>query len=276
MARIAAVPGKGVFMNPDASLLVQGISAGGSTVVNFATAMPPPLPDNLVGPMARMIMQAAQKLGLEWRKLDKMIRPPFCRSGCWRCGYGCLFGAKWTARDFLDDAVRDGASLVDRARVRRIIVEDGRATGVEFVCDGARQAVAGRIVVLAGGGFGSPRLLHASGLHPGSSPFFSDPSAWAPIWRNGMAFGIRQKVLRFSALLWANLCRINNQLSLRSSSFAWMLKSRPGMPPFLPSMRRRPRAAANRKTANGGTAHPTARDRQSVPCCRRRSWWRRY
>jgi choline dehydrogenase-like flavoprotein len=201
MARMAAIPGKGAFFNLDASLLVQGVAAGGSTVVNFATAMPPPLPmfaahgidlapalqelrselpmaplpDNLIGPMAKVIMQAARKQGLEWSKLDKMIRPSMCRPGCWRCGYGCPFGAKWTARDFLDEAVRQGASLADNAKVARVIVQGGRATGVEFIRDGIRHTASGHMVVLAGGGLGSPRLLHASGLHPTGSSFFSDP-----------------------------------------------------------------------------------------------------
>lgn len=201
MASMAAVPGRGAFLHRDASLLVQGITAGGSSAVNFATAADPPaalfaahgidlagalaalraelpigpLPDALVGPMATRIMQGARSLGLDWHKLDKMIRPQLCRSGCWRCAYGCPFGAKWSARDFIDQAVNSGALLLDRARVTRAIVEGGRASGVEFTRHGQRQRAMAEVVVLAGGGVGSPRLLHASGLWPRSSPFFSDP-----------------------------------------------------------------------------------------------------
>ena len=43
LARIAAIPGKGSFMHRDGSLLVQGINAGGSSTINFATAADPPL-----------------------------------------------------------------------------------------------------------------------------------------------------------------------------------------------------------------------------------------
>ncbi len=201
MAAIAAVPGKGAYLHRDASLLVAGITAGGSSAINFATAAPPPpgmferhgidlapaldalraelpmapLPDTLVGPMAARMMAAARALSLDWHKLDKMIRPTACRSGCWRCVYGCPYGAKWTARDFLDDACRHGAQLVERARVLRVLVEDGRATGVEVETGGKTLTVAAPIVVLAGGGLGSPRLLHASSLGPRHSPFFSDP-----------------------------------------------------------------------------------------------------
>ena len=201
MAAIAAVPGRGAFVHRDASLLVQGIAAGGSSAINFATAADPPaalfaahgidlgpalaalraelpigpLPDNLVGPMATRIMAGARSLGLEWHKLEKMIRPQMCRSGCWRCAYGCPFGAKWTARDFIDEAVANGALLLDRATVTRAMVDGGKVTGVQFTRNGALHTALGDIVVLAGGGLGSPRLLHASGLWPRTSAFFSDP-----------------------------------------------------------------------------------------------------
>jgi choline dehydrogenase-like flavoprotein len=201
LAAIAAVPGRGLFVQRDASLLVQGVNTGGSSSINFATAADPPaalfaaygidlsqevaalraelpigpLPDTLVGPMAQRIMAGARALGLDWHKLEKMIRPQICRSGCWRCAYGCPFGAKWSARDFLDEAVKHGAVLQDRAHVIRASIENGRARGVEYMRAGRYQHARAAIVVLAGGGVGSPRLLHASGLGPRSSTFFSDP-----------------------------------------------------------------------------------------------------
>ncbi|QGZ40216.1 choline dehydrogenase-like flavoprotein [Pseudoduganella flava] len=201
MTAMAAVPGKGAFFHRDASLLVRGVTAGGSSAINFATAASPPaalfarhgidlaederalraelplgpLPDELVGPMAARIMQGARDAGLAWRKLDKMIRPQSCRTGCWRCVYGCPFGAKWTARDFLDDACRAGGQLVADARVEKVIVEGGQATGVEVTHDGALHTVRAPVVVLAAGGIGTPRLLHASGLAPRQVPLFTDP-----------------------------------------------------------------------------------------------------
>lgn len=201
MTRMAAIPGRGAFVHRDASLLVQGVTAGGSSAVNFATAADPPaamfaahgidlsaelralraelpigpLPDNLVGPMATRIMAGARSLGLEWHKLDKMIRPALCRSGCWRCAYGCPFGAKWSARDLLDEACRLGATLQDQATVLRAVLDNGRAVGVDYLRGGERRRALARNVIFAGGGIGSPRLLHASGLGPRESAFFSDP-----------------------------------------------------------------------------------------------------
>jgi len=201
MATMAAVPGRAAFIHRDASLLVGGATLGGSSAVNFATAAPPPralfeafgidlepalaalraelpmapLPDDLVGPLATRIAQAARAIGLDWRKLDKMIRPALCRSGCWRCAYGCPFGAKWSARELVDEAVRHGASLQARSRVTRVLLQDGRAVGVELVHGRRLQTIGAPLVVLAGGGVGSPRILHASKLAPRHAPFFSDP-----------------------------------------------------------------------------------------------------
>lgn len=201
MAGIAAVPGKSAFIHRDMSLLVSGITAGGTSSINFATAAPPPLatfaahgidlapalaelqaelpmaplPDELIGPMAKRIRQGALAQGLAWRKLDKLIRPQSCRTGCWRCVYGCPFGAKWTARDFLDVAIQHGATLTDQAKAERVIVENGRAAGVQYRRSGATYEARASHIVLSGGGIGSPRLLHSSGLRAAGSPFFSDP-----------------------------------------------------------------------------------------------------
>jgi choline dehydrogenase-like flavoprotein len=201
MAAMAAVPGRGAFFHRDASLLVRGITAGGSSTLNFATAAEPPaalfarygidlapalhqlraelpiapLPDRLLGPMASRIMDAALSMSVPWRKLEKMIRPQSCRTGCWRCVYGCPFGAKWTARDLVDEACRNGAQMADKATVTRVTIRNGRATGVEALVGGQRETMEAPLVVLAAGGIGSPRLLFRSGLGPRASAFFSDP-----------------------------------------------------------------------------------------------------
>jgi len=201
MAGIAAVPGKSAFLHRDASLLVSGITTGGTSSINFATAGPPPLamfaahgidlapalaelqaelpmaplPDELIGPMAKRIQQGALMQGLAWRKLDKLIRPQSCRTGCWRCVYGCPFGAKWTARDFIDEAIAHGATLIDQAHAEQILIQQGRAIGVRYRRAGSTHEAVADNIILAGGGIGSPRLLHRSGLHSAHSAFFSDP-----------------------------------------------------------------------------------------------------
>jgi choline dehydrogenase-like flavoprotein len=201
LASIAAIPGRGAFFNFDGSLLVRGVTVGGSSAINFATAMPPPLdlfdrhgvdlraalsavrhaipmaplPDSLIGPMAHRIMQGARSLGLNWQKLDKMIFANQCRTGCWRCAYGCPFGAKWTAKNLIDEALVARATLLDQATARRIILDNGHAVGVAFKRGGQLQQAYANKIILAGGGVGSPRLLKASGLISGKQAHFSDP-----------------------------------------------------------------------------------------------------
>ena len=116
-------------------------AAGGSSAINNVTAMVPPLPlflrhgidlrpalkalrtempmqplpDRLVGPMARRLMRSAVAVGHACRKFDKMIFADQCRAECWRCAYGCPFGAKCTARNFVDATIRHGAQILSGA-----------------------------------------------------------------------------------------------------------------------------------------------------------------
>ncbi len=73
-----------------------------------------------------------------------------------------------TATSFLAEA-RGRPNLTVRidAFVKRIVVEKGRATGVELVAsDGLETIVAQREVLLSSGAFGSPKLLMLSGIGP--------------------------------------------------------------------------------------------------------------
>ena len=77
---------------------------------------------------------------------------------------GCRCGAKWSAAEYVDEAVVAGANLRTRAKVRRVLIEDGHAVGVEGTLGRAPFMARAEIVVLAAGGIGTPRILHASGF----------------------------------------------------------------------------------------------------------------
>lgn len=80
------------------------------------------------------------------------------------CMLGCRCGAKWSAAEFVDDAVAAGADLRVGARVERVLVEGGRAAGVAGTLAGRPFAARAGTVVLAAGGIGTPRVLQASGF----------------------------------------------------------------------------------------------------------------
>jgi choline dehydrogenase len=64
-------------------------------------------------------------------------------------------------------AARENLTVETGATVTRVVVERGRAVGVEYVCGGElRQARAEREVVLSGGAVNSPHLLLLSGIGP--------------------------------------------------------------------------------------------------------------
>jgi choline dehydrogenase len=77
---------------------------------------------------------------------------------------------RWsTATAYLKPA-RDRGNLEIRtnAHATRVAIEDGRATGVEFLCNGVPHVAHARgEIVVSGGVYGSPQLLQLSGLGPG-------------------------------------------------------------------------------------------------------------
>ncbi|CAG23794.1 GMC family oxidoreductase N-terminal domain-containing protein [Photobacterium profundum] len=201
MAKMAAIPSKGAFVNSDLSLLIRGITAGGSSAINYATAMKPPvemfqrygidltaeianvestlllsiLPDELIGPMAHRIASAAQQLDLDWKKLDKFIDINKCRSACHLCSYGCPHDAKWNARMYLDTAVQQGSTLLTHAKVLKVITKEHRVIGVQFKHHGKVESAFANNIILAAGGIGSAQILQASGVHNAGQHFFMDP-----------------------------------------------------------------------------------------------------
>ncbi|HEX2167174.1 MAG TPA: GMC oxidoreductase [Longimicrobiales bacterium] len=128
-----------------------------------------PLPAELRGAGSTHVAESAIALGMDWRPQDKFMLParahPFdCGA---RCLLGCRCGAKWTAAEFVDDAVGAGATLRTRARVTRVLADGGAVRGVGGRDrDGAFEVYAPRVIIAAGG-LGSPVLLRTAGIEAG-------------------------------------------------------------------------------------------------------------
>ncbi|WP_126173566.1 GMC family oxidoreductase [Altericroceibacterium xinjiangense] len=75
-----------------------------------------------------------------------------------------------TARAYLEPAKnRPNLRVVTSAQATRVLIEDGRASGVEYRQEGPlRQLRARREVILSAGAFHSPQLLMLSGIGPAS------------------------------------------------------------------------------------------------------------
>jgi choline dehydrogenase-like flavoprotein len=125
-----------------------------------------PLAAALRGEASTRIAQAAQALGYEWEPQLKFMKP--ARAQKFDCGakcmLGCRCGAKWSAAEYVDQAVAAGCDLRTGARIDRVLIEDGHVVGVEGRMKGRSFTARAETVVLAAGGIGSPRILQASGF----------------------------------------------------------------------------------------------------------------
>ncbi len=76
-------------------------------------------------------------------------------------------GSRWSAaRAYLRPAQKRGAQLV-RGMATRVVIENGRATGVEYVRGDTRETLkAGKEVILSASAFNTPKLLMLSGIGP--------------------------------------------------------------------------------------------------------------
>jgi choline dehydrogenase-like flavoprotein len=92
-----------------------------------------------------------------------------CQQRCGTCGFGCRYGAKQsTMKTYLQDAYEAGARILVRCSADRVLIENGRAVGVEATAmDGEKThkvTVRARIVIVAAGSIHSPAVLLRSGL----------------------------------------------------------------------------------------------------------------
>ncbi|MCP4751725.1 MAG: GMC family oxidoreductase, partial [Proteobacteria bacterium] len=202
-AKMIGIPGKNLLLTnaKKMHILMRGTTTGGSSVFYCGTAFDPPfemmeshgvdlrkeieelknelpirpLADDLMGPMATRMLSSARDLGYDWQKINKFIYQDKCKTDCWRCAYGCPYDAKWTARNYVEEAVRHGATLVNSTRVRSILTDGNKAIGVKLKRRGLTYRLEAPKIILAAGGIGSAEILKRSGLENVGYDFFVDP-----------------------------------------------------------------------------------------------------
>jgi hypothetical protein len=121
-----------------------------------------------------MVRDSAQQLGYPFKKNLMLVD----QSRCLRGRY--CYEAKWKAKSYVAEAVSRGATLITRAAVQRVTIENGRAVGVEY-CKrrgiGSKLCRAyGRKIVLSAGSLGTAKLLMDCGVKDvGDRGFFCKP-----------------------------------------------------------------------------------------------------
>ena len=132
------------------------------------------LDDSHIGKGTRLFLDAASELGLDVCKMPKAIREDECIQ-CGKCAYGCPVDAKWTAKDFVDEAVEAGATLITDAEVTDIIMCNLEACGVRYVKDNEVKVLKTDKVVLCAGAIDSSIILKNTGLTGVGRELFFDP-----------------------------------------------------------------------------------------------------
>ena len=181
--------------------IAHSVATGGTTNIYFAAAgLPPldlyqelgidlsellnevkqeipfePLRDELIGEQVKRICKSAKQLGYNWTKTCGMlIDQEKCKSG-----YNPK--AKWTAKNFVDEAIRNGSTFINNATVTKVLTHGGKVTGVEYEIKKGwakkqHQKVFAEKIVLAAGSLSSPQILQASGFSGfGKKGFYCDP-----------------------------------------------------------------------------------------------------
>ncbi|MFC1895364.1 FAD-dependent oxidoreductase [Thermodesulfobacteriota bacterium] len=200
-ARTLLLPGRSMLFTRQMLGLVRGITTGGSTVHYYATSFPvpfdmlrsygidisdmveelreelpvAPLKDEMVGPMSQRLMENAQELGYNWKKLDKFMYQDSWRPEYAFGHYGDPHRVKWSARMYVEEAVSNGARLINGAKVQKVLFEGNQTVGVEFTKDHKKYKAFSPIVIISAGGIGTPVILRASGIKRAGYDFFFDP-----------------------------------------------------------------------------------------------------
>ncbi len=129
-----------------------------------------PCPEKNLGSRTKLLMKASEELGYDMRPMPKFIDFKRC-DGCGRCALGCVKGAKWTSRNYIGDAFKEGAKLEVNHRVQEVLHNGGEVKGVKVQTPEGVKELESDLIVLAAGGIGTPVILQNSGLEAGTHLF---------------------------------------------------------------------------------------------------------
>ena len=132
------------------------------------------LDDSHIGRGTQAFLDAGHELGLETLKMPKAIREKDCIQ-CGKCAFGCPADAKWSGKEFVDEAVENGARLICDAEVTEVIKENAKVCGVKYIKDDAEEIIEDDLVILAAGAIGSTLILRKSGIAEAGREIFFDP-----------------------------------------------------------------------------------------------------
>ena len=133
------------------------------------------LPDEFLPPQSLLFRKSARALGYTVKKNLMLVDQSKCKLGAYE------YHSKWKAKKYLNEAMESGAELITNAKVRKIIVKDNMAIGVEYIFKSGLMSsrvhqVFAKKIVLGAGVFSTPQLLMDCGVKDvGNRGFFCKP-----------------------------------------------------------------------------------------------------
>ena len=135
------------------------------------------VPDDFIGPGTRRVWEAAREAGVPFEKLYRHIDFKKCQPNCDHCLDGCLKDAKWTAREYAEEAARNGATVLTNTKARSIVIERGVVGGIRAKAkSGQEYDIDAKVVVCSAGGTDTARLLQRCGFPEAGRWFTGDPT----------------------------------------------------------------------------------------------------
>ena len=132
-----------------------------------------PFAEELLSEGSKRIMEASKELGYRMELMPKFIQREKCVN-CGQCSFGCAREAKWTALNYLDEAVHFGAKVLYDTPVEKILQEKGKVKGVKGFSRNGENEFLADVVILAAGGLGTPVILQKSGINNAGKGLFMD------------------------------------------------------------------------------------------------------
>ena len=132
-----------------------------------------PLDDSHIGKGTQLFLDAGEELNLNTFKMPKAINEEICIQ-CGKCAFGCPVDAKWSGKDFVDEAVEEGATLITEAEITEIIINNSEVKGVKYKKNNVEEEIYSNNVILSAGAIGTALLLRQVGIDAGNEIFF-DP-----------------------------------------------------------------------------------------------------
>jgi choline dehydrogenase-like flavoprotein len=135
--------------------------------------------------ITRQLFEICEEMDLNPQPTPKMGNYENCNH-CGRCIFGCPFGVKWDSRQFLQDAVTRGASLITCCKVEKIVIENGIARGVVARNRFNSKFLPADVIILAAGGFSTPIILQNSGIECKAGLFVDPVLCVATEWHDAL------------------------------------------------------------------------------------------